>query len=55
MNGLLRFGRRDEAIAATEYGMLIAMIAVVLIAVVSVFGPQIGAWFASKTGQITTV
>jgi Flp pilus assembly pilin Flp len=49
-----RFGS-TEAIAITEYGMLIALLALALIAVVSVFAPGISSWFASKTGQITTV
>ena len=55
MTGLRRVWTSEEGIAITEYALLIAMIAVVLIAVVSVFGGQISAWFASRTGQITTV
>ena len=55
LNGLRRFCRGDDAIAVTEYGLLIAVIAILLIAVVAVFGSQISTWFASKTSQITTV
>ena len=44
-----------EGIAITEYGMLIALVALALIAVLTVFGGGISAWFAAKTGQITTV
>jgi Flp pilus assembly pilin Flp len=44
-----------EGIAITEYGMLIALVALALIAVLSVFAPGIANWFAAKTGQITTV
>ena len=40
MTGLRRVWTREEGIAITEYALLIAMIAVVLIAVVSVFGGQ---------------
>jgi Flp pilus assembly pilin Flp len=41
--------------AITEYGMLIALVALVLIAVLTIFGSGIANWFAAKTGQITTV
>jgi Flp pilus assembly pilin Flp len=44
----------SEGIAITEYGMLIALLALALIAVLSVFGPGLSSWFASKTQQITT-
>ena len=44
-----------EGIAITEYGMLIALVALALIAVLTVFGGGISNWFAAKTGQITTV
>ena len=49
------FVRGDEALAITEYGMLVAFAALALIAVAAVFGNQISAWFAAKTGAITTV
>jgi Flp pilus assembly pilin Flp len=49
-----RFGSTD-GIAVTEYGMLIALVAVALIAVLTIFAPGISSWFAAKTGQITTV
>jgi Flp pilus assembly pilin Flp len=45
----------EEGLAITEYGMLIALLALALIAVLAVFAPGISGWFASKTGQITTV
>jgi Flp pilus assembly pilin Flp len=41
--------------AITEYGMLIALVALVLIAVLTIFGSGISSWFGVKTGQITTV
>jgi Flp pilus assembly pilin Flp len=44
-----------EGIAITEYGMLVALVALALIAVLSIFAPGIANWFAAKTGQITTV
>ena len=50
-----RFVREDAAIAVTEYGLLVALIAVLLISVVAVFGSSIRSWFAARTSQITTV
>ena len=44
-----------EGIAITEYGMLIALVALALIAVLTIFGGGISSWFGTKTGQITTV
>ena len=55
MNRIQKFLKNDEAIAVTEYGLLVALVAVVLIAVVRTFGSQISSWFAAKTSQITTV
>ena len=45
----------DEAIAVTEYGLLIALVAILMISVVSVFGSNIKSWFAAKSSSITTV
>jgi Flp pilus assembly pilin Flp len=45
----------DDALAVTEYGMLVAFLAMALIAVVYIFGTQIAAWFTGKTANITTV
>lgn len=45
----------DDGLAITEYGLLVALIVLMLIAVVSVFGGQIAAWFAAKAGSVTTV
>jgi Flp pilus assembly pilin Flp len=55
MNAIRRFIKSDRAIAVTEYGLLVALIAVALIAVVLLFGQNISTWFTAKTSQITTV
>lgn len=55
MNRIRKFLKSDEAIAVTEYGLLVALIAIALIAVVTVFGNNISSWFSRKTGQITSV
>ena len=52
---LRRFLRDESAIAVTEYGLLVALIAVLLIGVVTVFGSSIKSWFADRTSTITTV
>ena len=50
-----KFMKADEGIAVTEYGLLVALVAVLLIGVVTVFGSSIKSWFAARTSQITTV
>ena len=54
MQQIRRFLRDDEAIAVTEYGLLIALVAVLLIGVVTIFGSSISSWFANKTTSITS-
>ena len=49
-----RFVKSDEGIAVTEYGLLIALVAVLLIGVVTIFGSSISSWFANKTKNITS-
>lgn len=55
MNAVARFFKSDEGIAVTEYGLLVALVAVLLIGVVAVFGSSIKSWFAARTASITTV
>ena len=55
LTNLRRFGRDESAIAVTEYGLLVALIAVLLIAVVMIFGSSISSWFNARTSTITTV
>jgi len=47
--------RSDDGLAITEYGMLVALVALALIALLTVFGGSMSSWFGAKTGQITTV
>ena len=54
MSTIRRFLRDDSGIAVTEYGLLIALVAVLLIGVVTIFGSSISSWFANKTGKITS-
>ena len=54
MRTVSRFIRSEQGIAVTEYGLLVALIAVLLIAVVMIFGSSISSWFAARTAAITT-
>jgi len=49
-----KFVKSEEGIAVTEYGLLIALVAVLLIGVVTIFGSSISSWFANKTNKITS-
>jgi Flp pilus assembly pilin Flp len=49
------FLAEEKAIAVTEYGLLVALVAILMIGVVSVFGSGIRSWFAARTSSITTV
>jgi Flp pilus assembly pilin Flp len=50
-----RFLADDTALAISEYGMLVAFIAIILIAIVGIYGSQLTSWFAAKSGQITSI
>jgi pilus assembly protein Flp/PilA len=54
MNAIRRFLKDESAIAVTEYGLLIALVAVLLIGVVTIFGSSISSWFSNKTTKITS-
>jgi pilus assembly protein Flp/PilA len=55
MSRLRHFVRQDDGIAVTEYALLIALVAVVLVAAVLAFGTRLSSWFTKKTNSITTV
>ena len=54
MQRIVRFLRDESGIAVTEYGLLIALVAVLLIGVVTIFGNAISSWFAAKTNTLTS-
>ncbi len=55
MAGLVRpVWTDEEGIAITEYGLLIALIAILLIGVVTVFSSSIASWFSAKSNKITS-
>ena len=47
-------GRRFRAQDVVEYGMLIALVVVVVLLAVNAFGQQIFTWFSTFAGRITT-
>lgn len=49
-----RFLRCESALAVTEYGLLVACLAIIVVAVVIVLGGGLSSWFSSKTTAITT-
>ena len=53
--GLLRFVRGDSGQDVVEYGLIIAMIALVVLLGVATFGHEVEPWFANLAGRITTV
>lgn len=52
--GLAQFWGDEQGIAITEYGLLIALIAILLIGVVTAFSSSITSWFTAKTNSITS-
>ncbi|HKG92541.1 MAG TPA: Flp family type IVb pilin [Gemmatimonadaceae bacterium] len=48
-----RFVKDEEGIAVSEYGLLVGIVAVGLVAVVTAFKNQIGTWFTNITSQLT--
>lgn len=55
MNRIRKFLKSDDAIAITEYGLLIAMVALFLVLGVTIFGSRISSWFGNRTSSITSV
>ena len=52
---LRRFLSDESGIAVTEYGLLVALVALLLIGVVTIFGSSIASWFQAKTAQVTSM
>jgi len=48
------FVREEDGLAVTEYGLLLALVAVALVAVVKTFGSQIKTWFGKATTDVTS-
>ncbi|MEV7527833.1 Flp family type IVb pilin [Agrococcus sediminis] len=49
-----RFDKKDRGATAVEYGLLVGLIAVVIIAAVILLGEQLNVMFTDITGALTT-
>jgi pilus assembly protein Flp/PilA len=54
MQGVRRFLREDEGAAIAEYGLLLAIVAVGMIAILTAFRDDIGAWWGRLTTRLST-
>ena len=48
-----RFLKDEEGIAVSEYGLLVGLVAVGLVAVLTVFRDNLKTWFGNVTSQLT--
>jgi pilus assembly protein Flp/PilA len=53
MKGVRRFIREDDGAAIAEYGLLLAIVAVGLIAILTAFRNDIATWWNDMKDQIT--
>ena len=49
-----QFLREEDGQDVVEYGLLIATIAIIVLLATAAFGNNIGAWFNTLAGRITT-
>lgn len=54
MNFITKFIREEDGVTAIEYGLIAALIAVVIIAAVTSVGSQLKVTFSSIAGSLTT-
>ncbi len=54
MNNVKRFVREEEGVTAIEYGLIAALIAVVIIASVTTVGTNLKGIFTFISGKLTT-
>ena len=54
MNTVRNFWNDEQCQDVVEYGLLIATIAIVVLLATAAFGQNIGAWFNTLAGRITT-
>lgn len=54
MQGVRRFLREDDGAAIAEYGLLLAIVAVGMIAILTAFRDDIGEWWGRLTTKLST-
>ena len=52
MNSVRRFLADEDGLAVTEYGLLLALVAVAVIAVIKLFGTQLSTSFAGSAAKV---
>ncbi len=52
MKHVVAFFKDEDGLAVTEYGLLLALVAVAVVTVVKAFGTQIGAVFSNATKNL---
>ena len=55
VNQIVRFMREEEGATAVEYGLMVALIAVVIIVAVRAIGVNLNTVFTNVGGALTTV
>lgn len=55
MNRIRKFLKSDDAIVISEYGLLLALVAIGLIAALTLFASRISVWISLRTNTITSV
>ena len=55
VEGARRLVRSESGIAVTEYGLLVALVAILMIGVITIFASSIRSWFGARTSTVTTV
>lgn len=55
MGYIRSFLKSEEAIVISEYGLLLALVAIGLIAAIAAFPGRISAWISARTNQIISV
>jgi pilus assembly protein Flp/PilA len=53
MKYLMSFLKEEDGLAVTEYGLLLALVAVAVITVVKAFGTQLSAMFTNATTKLS--
>ena len=53
MKHVAAFFRNEDGLAVTEYGLLLALVAVAVITVVKAFGTQISSMFSNATTKLS--
>ncbi|MES2114218.1 MAG: Flp family type IVb pilin [Pseudomonadota bacterium] len=54
MNSIKKFLREEDGVTAIEYGLIAALIAVVIIAAVTIVGTQLNITFKTIANKLTT-